>query len=184
MIRIGIAVTLLFVLMSSSPISGGDEKGECICPNYSSDWTILSDTSTSIPDFFFQPYIAVKRMLVCDHGIYFFFSTKEKGRHQHTCLAYPKPTEELYFKYFEKDSLKEESAGGGLHAGPQKFLNDYELFKARLQRILGGQYEELRLVYFDRHYIHKPTLSFSNPLAFTWKHRRAEFQGLLDVYYK
>ena len=182
--RTPLFAALMLILMSSSSISGGDKEGRCLCPHYSSDWTILSDTSTSIPDFFFQSYVAVKRMMICDHGIYFFFSAKEKGHHRYTCLAYPKPTEELYYKYFEKDSLKHDTAGSSLHSGPQKFLNDYEQFRSKLQGILGGRYEEMLLVYFDRHYIRKPKLSFSNPLAFTWMYKKAEFQGLLDVYYK
>jgi hypothetical protein len=184
MIRIAIAITLLLIVISPLAIFGNTDESQCPCPYYSSDWIILSDTSTSIPDFFFQPYVAVKRMVICEHGIYFFFCAKDKGRHRNTCLAYPKPTEELYYKYFERDSLAEDSAGGGLHSGPQKFLMDYEQFKEHLRDMLGRRYKEKRLLYFDRFHTQKPKLSFANPLAFTWRNQASQFQGLLDVYFK
>ncbi len=158
----------------------------CPCPCCDSDWLALPDTTTAPPEFIWKgPILDLKRMVICQHGVFFKFSVRDKGRTTAWWFAYPEPTLELYSSCVSEDSLQSEtSAIDRKVAVIGEAARKYQVFRKRLKEMLGERYKENRMIHFARAHGRQARLGLAFPLTFYWDNKEAEFIGMPELYYR
>lgn len=154
----------------------------CVCPVEDATWQVLPDSATAPPDFLFEPYVDVRKVVMCDHGVFFFFNSRYRGEEHPTVLAYPLPSQEQIGRYHSSDELV--SSPQAIAEETVKATVHYAAFRNSLHRALGMSRASGRAVSFNRVHRPPPRLRFGAPMTVEYRHATIPLQGLIDVYYR
>ncbi|MGD8414173.1 MAG: hypothetical protein PVF33_08065 [Candidatus Latescibacterota bacterium] len=175
----GALLLALPIAVLSSTSAGADP-----CAAALEGWQVIPDTAATVPSFVFESRLDVDRLIVCEDGAYFFFKTREWGRVIRFCLAYPKPTQEQYAKYFGTGEVDVQKRTRELLEAVARGDAAYREFLGRLEEVMGGKYRLDRVVSFENKRF-KPELSMKmgEPIRFEYRKKTVEFSPMMDVYF-
>lgn len=176
--RLRIALFALVLIASPFANSRCQTNNACWCPQTSRGWNLYDD-SNPVPDFFSLDHVEVREILVCAHGIHFFFMAIQNGREYFTSLIIVKPTPELYL--LRKSTRSAKTAGMPLAERVRRALERNECMLTELKRVLGDSFGENVLIPFDTG-LSPPKIFPQRGLILEWKGAEMEIRGYLDVY--
>lgn len=172
-------VLLVFITAHSSYASAQELlPAQCWCPQTSKGWMLYDDINP-VPDFFDQDKIEVREILICTHGIHFFFFTTQNGREYYTSLIIVKPTIQLYA--IRKPPRNRKLGCLTLEDRLKRGLERYEWVMGELERVLGDAFGKKSLIQFEDE-LSPPIICPPKGLILRWKERELKIRGYLDVY--
>jgi hypothetical protein len=173
-------ITLFLLVIVASPPASSQYKrtADCWCPQSSDGWTLYAD-SNPVPDFMYLDQVEVREILICPHGIHFFFIAKQNGQEFFTSLIIVKPTLELYLS--RKPPRNAKTAGLTLAERVKQGLERYECVLSGLKRVLGDSFGENVLIPLDNE-LSRPRIYPKKGLIMEWNGAEMEIRGYLDVY--
>jgi hypothetical protein len=181
--RIFFAPVLLGLVLSvASPVTA--DNTTCVCPAHDAGWALLPGDAVDVPDFLFEDFVDVERMVACDHGVFFMFPTTFQGEERLGCLAYLKPSQEVIGEYMVSDTLNALDRAQDTLIKTAQAMEAYDAFRNDLAGLLGAAYEENTLIHFDRRGGRRPRVAFDyGQITLSWYGRQVEFQALVDVFF-
>jgi hypothetical protein len=175
------ALALLACPAWPSPPDGGEDGA---CRTALEGHELLPDSAAAVPGFLFGGRLGVDRLLVCEDGVFFFFRAREWGHYMRFVLAWHKPTTDRMARYFGRDITDPVERAKTILEATTTALNNYNEYLEQLRGVLGRRYVERKIVSFENER-HRAILELSmgSPIEFTWRHRTASCQPLIDLYF-
>lgn len=155
------------------------------CQDQLADWDMFSDAETRVPDFLTYDEIEITDILICNDAVHFFLYALQDGTRRYTCLVCRTPSLELAMESFPRgvsitpEDLKQ------ISARVQTDSEQYMLFLAELQDLLGPDYvEQIKIRTTDLPLETPPRLTTGPPLVLRTGHTHIELRGFIDVFFR
>ena len=175
----------LIVLAFNPTLADVSDAGHCYCPQTTKGWMLFDDNSRRVPDFIRESTdVELREILVCDHGMHFFFNGMDDGRPYYVSFVVVRPVPELfrtrqsaYDNFYRGPGLSIETRSRRAMAAYNGYLDD-------LRRLLGSDYTEFKHVQFGTDArLAAPRFYVKPPLRVRWRGKTIELRGYVDVYF-
>lgn len=176
---------LVFLIILCITPSHADDRdgGSCWCPQRTQGWLLYDDDNPTVPDFFRKGSVEIREILVCDHGMYFFFLAKQDEQQFLSAFVIVKPTAELFktrpsTRYFFPDR------NATIQQRVDRALAAYECCRRDVESLLGDAYaEHARIEFRTQGQLAAPRLRIRMPLKLEWRGQECVVTGYIDVYF-
>jgi hypothetical protein len=178
-----LAALLLLVFVPT--LADVREAHRCFCPQTSEGWILYDDNSRRVPDFLrSRTDVEVKEILVCEHGMHFFFNATQDGQPYYVSIVIVRPVPALFrtrdsaYRHFYR------RPGQSIETRSRCAMRAYEEYVGALRELLGDSFTQFRRIQFvtDGN-LSAPRLYVEPPLRLQWRGRTIELRGYVDVYF-
>lgn len=156
--------------------SQSHRSNTCCCPQKCPGWLLFEDSNYGVPDFWWEESVAVREIIVCEHGIHFLFPAEQDGRPHYVALVIVKPTREL----FEARWIPE-IGDRPMDVQLARNRTEYKELLTLIDSWWGERFTESgRLDFADA--CKKPVIVPWRKLVMIWGDKEIKLRGYLDVY--
>lgn len=162
--------------------SNGTSSGACICPATLSQWKAASDTMM-VPEEILET-MTIRRMIVCEHGVFFSLLVKNDGEQPRAWWVGIRPPTPDEYRYCLQ--LQGELEGEALELALEKDVAEakvrYQEVREEMRTLLGSRYREGKLIRFDK--TDRPSTTSGCGMGVVWRGREIVFQLVPNLYYR
>jgi hypothetical protein len=149
----------------------------CICPATSEEWHVVPDTM-DVPGEVAER-VKIRRMVVCEHGVFFKFRAGRRSKSRSWWLAFTPPRREQY-RYCLEDDLEGVALELQLTRAVEEATVRYTEFRGEVRQFLGRRYREDKTIRFDRAYGREPICE--GVFGIKWRGKELNFGLIPDLY--